>query len=155
MHVAGKDMQLADTLSRAPLPQPQTKEAPPNAAVDLIKLETTTDPAWQEMTKAQQEDRTTGKVKKFVEEGWPKSSKGVDADVKPFFEYRGDLAVHRDLLVMGQRIYIPESIRETTMEKLHRGHLGLGKIRNRARETVWWPRLSQDLKSYIKNMGFA
>ena len=51
---------------------------------------------------------------------------------------------------MGQRIYIPEPLREGTMERLHRGHLGLGKMRGRARETVWWPRLSQDLKSYIK-----
>ena len=69
VHVAGKDMRLADTLSRTPLPQPQTKEEPPDAAVDLIECETTMDPAWQEVAKAQQEDHTTGKVKKFVEEG--------------------------------------------------------------------------------------
>ena len=47
------------------------------------------------------------------------------------------------------RLYIPPSLRADILEKLHEGHLGIVKCRARARETVWWPGISSQIKSKV------
>ena len=41
-------------------------------------------------------------------------------------------------------------MRETILEKLHLGHLGIDGTTRRARETVFWPGYTQDIKKKIQ-----
>ncbi len=49
------------------------------------------------------------------------------------------------LLIRGNHIIIPESLREEIIEWIHEGHLGLTKYRERAQTSVWWPGLRKKL----------
>ena len=40
-------------------------------------------------------------------------------------------------------------MRRSTLEELHRPHLGVEATLRRARETVFWPRLSSELRDYV------
>ena len=43
------------------------------------------------------------------------------------------------------RIIIPSKLRQQVLNQKHTGHQGLSKCRERARLSVWWPCLSQDI----------
>ena len=60
------------------------------------------------------------------------------------------------LLMYGRRIVIPPSLREDILNRLHNdGHFGLNKCRQRAAESVWWPRIGIDLKRHLENCSFC
>lgn len=60
----------------------------------------------------------------------------------PYLPLSGELTVHEGLLLYGCRIVIPTSFRADILRKLHEGHLGITKCRERAKQSVWWPGLS-------------
>ncbi|UYV82781.1 K02A2.6-like, partial [Cordylochernes scorpioides] len=55
------------------------------------------------------------------------------------------------LLMRNSRIYNPKSLRSKVLNSLHEGHLGIEKCRGRARSSVWWPRISQEIGELVKN----
>ena len=42
---------------------------------------------------------------------------------------------------------IPETERKATLSVLHMGHYAVDKMNLRARETVYWPGISEDIKA--------
>lgn len=46
---------------------------------------------------------------------------------------------------------IPASLRQSILQKIHTGHQGIVKCRERARQSVWWPGLSNDLEQLVKD----
>ena len=55
------------------------------------------------------------------------------------------------LILKGQRLLIPESLREDILEQLHYGHHEIGKPRLRARESVFWPNINKDIEQMTKS----
>ena len=55
------------------------------------------------------------------------------------------------LAIKGTRIVIPSSLRLSILDRLHSGHQGVTKCRARARQTVWWPGLSNQLQDLVHN----
>ena len=50
-----------------------------------------------------------------------------------------------------ERIVVPKSLQTETLRKLHDGHQGIIRCRLRAKISVWWPGLSQQLTQLVKN----
>ena len=46
---------------------------------------------------------------------------------------------------------IPSALRHDVLKKIHAGHMGIVKCRERARQGVWWPGLSNQLQELVKN----
>lgn len=53
------------------------------------------------------------------------------------------------------RIVIPDSLRPEVVSGIHSGHLGLNKCRERAKGSVWWPGISNDLERVVKSCDFC
>lgn len=83
-------------------------------------------------------------------EGWTKHSKS-DPILKRYWAERAVLTVQDGLLLRGTRLFIPAAMRSSVLNKLHEGHLGLVKCRERARQSVWWPGLRHQLKEIVLN----
>ena len=60
-----------------------------------------------------------------------------------------ELSVEDGLLLRGNRIVILMALRAPVLNRLHEGHLGINKCRDRARESVWWPGLNRELEVKI------
>jgi hypothetical protein len=50
----------------------------------------------------------------------------------------------------GMRVIIPQKSRQDVLHRLHTGNMGITKCRARARETVWWPGISQQIEEMVK-----
>ena len=53
-------------------------------------------------------------------------------------------------ILYGQRILIPEPLRQETLHKVHNGHQGIQRCRLRAKVSVWWPGISNEIENMVK-----
>ena len=75
----------------------------------------------------------------------------LSKDIQPFRSVAAELSVENELLLKGSRIVAPTELRSEMLDKLHEGHLGITKCHARARQSVWWPGISQHLAEKVKN----
>ena len=152
--VPGKDIPIADTLSRAFLndSNPEIPESDLSYFVHAINdhrsisksklsefaAETAKDPALQ-------------KLKDYVMNGWPNNKNQVDLAVRPYFNFRDEVTVYEDVLLKCDRIIVPSSLRSEMRQKIHHGHLGIEKCKARARSTLYWPGMISEIVNIVSN----
>ena len=61
------------------------------------------------------------------------------------------MSVVGDIVFKGERILIPRSLRKTIVANLHQAHLGIEKTKLRARETVFWPGINNDIEQVVNS----
>lgn len=83
----------------------------------------------------------------FVENGWPKS---VKERYKDMFSLRADLEVIENCILYQGRVVIPVNMRLKILRLLHANHIGIVKMKELARQTVFWPRMNFEIENYIK-----
>ena len=71
--------------------------------------------------------------------------------MKDYFHYRDELAVQDGLILKGERLVIPLSMREESKQKLHQSHLGIQSCLRRGREVVYWSKMGKDIEDFISN----
>ena len=103
----------------------------------------------KEIIEAQEDDEVCKRVKQYCLEGWPVKHAVPDA-VKPYWRERGELTVVQNLIMKGMRILIPSNLRLEVLDKIHQGHLGITKCRERAKQSVWWPGLSTQVQVMVQ-----
>ena len=74
----------------------------------------------------------------------------MPAELMAFYHFRDELVVTEDgLILKGARCVIPKSLRLTILQRLHSSHRGVSGTLKRARESVFWPGMSGQIKDYI------
>lgn len=68
------------------------------------------------------------KIKDYIQDGWPKQQKFVDKDVVPYYKIKEELTIVDDLILKGNQILIPKSMRRQMLEKLHEGHTKMSRL---------------------------
>ena len=152
-HVAGKLLYTADALSRAPLREDNPENSDKQAEVEsFIATIIASLPASQQRLlgyqNAQAADSICSRIITYCKSGWPRSCN--DSDVKPYWNVRGNLTLHDELLLYGGRIVVPKKLQMKTLHKIHAGHQGIVRCRLRATSSVWWPGISKDVEIYVK-----
>lgn len=152
-HVAGKMLFTADTLSRAPEPFTEgdvRHEAETEYLMEVCVRDLPASPQrLQVYCKAQQDDPICAKVMQHVQHGWPDKHK-IEPALKQYWNVQGDLVVHKKLLLYGKRIVVPKALQRETLKKLHQGHQGIVRCQERARISVWWPGIGQQIKDLVQ-----
>ena len=152
-HVPGKLLCTADALSRAPGPITKADQQLEEEAERIMEVCVKHLPAGQERLRqyavAQAADPVCSAVMKLCLDGWPERHK-IEPALKPYWKVQGELSVHNNLLLFQKRIVVPESLQHETLGKLHHGHQGIQRCRLRARNSVWWPGISQRIKEAIE-----
>ena len=69
----------------------------------------------------------------------------------PFWMFREELTIEDGLILNGTRIIIPNNQHKAILKLIHEGHLGLNKCKLRAKETVYWPGLNEQLEDLVLN----
>ena len=140
---------MADALPRAPVSQLPVTEQSDLETVCAVADAQLTDKNITAVHQATADDKTLQKVQQLIKEGWPSDKKGLPNQVVPYFRLRDELVYEEGIIFKGDHCVIPQSMRKSTLEELHRPHLGVEATLRRARETVFCPRLSSELKDYV------
>lgn len=86
-------------------------------------------------------------VTKYVLSGcWPNKPQN---ELKPYLHCRSELAIENDCLMRGYKLIIPQSLRERVLAELHKGHMGIPKMKSQARVRFWWPGLPAAIEQYV------
>ena len=155
VHVPGRDLHTADALSRAPVSAPSDTDFQLETDTDmLIGLTMATLPATDQRLKQirdeQHKDSTCQELANFCQNGWPERSK-LAGTLKLYWQYRADINIQADILFCGQRIIIPTSMQSDILKKIHEGHQGIHKCRERAKTSVFWPGLSKQIQDLVES----
>ena len=148
----GKLLKVADTLSRAQLSQ--TAEEISNeemrSQIHLIYANLPcSDEILEEVRQETSQDPVSQQVIRILRRGWPQSKKALPDNLKEYWNYRTEFSEIDGIILKDQRILIPLSMRKKILEKLHQGHQGIEKTKRRARETVFWPRINNEIESMV------
>ena len=56
------------------------------------------------------------------------------------------------LITKGARLLIPSTLRKKVFEQIHDGHLGIEKCMLKARDSVFWPGITNDICETVEKM---
>lgn len=94
-------------------------------------------------------ERELQSVIKHARKGWPEYSGNAPQEVRAYMMVKNELSEADGLLICGNRVIIPQSLRVDILRRPLDGHQGLTKCRDRASSSVWWPGLSAELKHTV------
>lgn len=151
-HEAGTNIPVADLLSRQPQREINNITITEDVECHIEWIQANWPASVNkllEIRRATKADKNMQEAMKLTINGWPKYHQDVNKDLKGLFEARNHLSVADGMLLYDSRIAIPTTMREEMMQKLHHGHLGITKCRERADMSVWWPGITKDIKAAI------
>ena len=142
----GKQVIVADALSRM---TPVDTDEIPGMEVQIHDLVSITPVRLEQLQRETKEDYTLQLLSRQIAVGWPPSIKSVSTAIRPFWSVRDGISIQNGLIMMGSRIIVPTSARETVLEQIHTGHLGMEKCKLRAKSAVWWPGIYKDIEQKV------
>ena len=172
----GTTMFLADTLSRAYLENEPEEPTPQNDirtikervfALELEQIrhgeEVSVSPVrlkgLREMTA---EDEELQILTNIIGDGWPETlaqAREFDRRQKQVIELywncRDELTTDDGLVYRGHRLVIPAKERSNIVKSLHESHVGIEGTLRRARDIVYWPGITAQLKDYLSKCGIC
>lgn len=96
------------------------------------------------------QDGTLNMLKDTVFRGWPNLRKQCPQELWDFWNFRCDLVIDDGLVLKGNRIVIPESLQKEVLEAIHTGHQGETKCLLLARESVFWPGITKEIRELVQ-----
>jgi transposase InsO family protein len=147
----GKDMHIADTLSRAALPCTSNMEEEVEDVrihVNMIKQNLSIAENKREEIRNATEKECKD-LKKLILEGWPAHKHQVPSTLRQYFQFNEELSIVDDMIFKANKVFVPPSMRNEMIERIHEGHLGMVKCKNRARQLLFWPGMNLDIERAV------
>jgi hypothetical protein len=107
--------------------------------------------SWKKYVKATAEDEELQEVIKLIRFGWPANKNELKKpELSVYWTTREDLHLHKELIFRRQQIVVPKGLRKCLLQQMHLDHSGLVKTLSKAREAVYWPGISSDIKKVVE-----
>ena len=141
----GKEMQLADALSRCPARASQ--EIKLDMRVDYIAF---TKPWIEKLKDSTQRDPILAMVYQLTQQGWPHQRRHVPHLARRYWDFRDELSTDDGMLLKGPRLIIPGELQEEYLSRLQEGHLSANKVQENAKQHMYWTGIDADIEDYTK-----
>ena len=147
IYCLGKQLVLADTLSKAFLQDDETLEE--NFDVNSLSIIPMSDQKVAQLKEATNNDPQLQLLSSFIKAGRPSSKHDIPKDCLPFWNYRGELSLCDHVIFKGERIVIPKSMQSEMLQYIHSSHLGIEKCKCRARDVLFWPGMTSQIQRVV------
>lgn len=154
-YIPGKDMYIADLLSRNIISKRVQDDNEINEVVHTVKEYEIrlSKERFEELVKETSTDEVLSKVIKNYQLGWKDFNKKAEKcqELIHYFNQRSEIIVNGGVIYFGDRVIIPKVLRKLIVNSLHETHIGMTKMYLKARNFYYWP----GMKSYIENFASA
>ena len=117
-----------------------------NAAGTANSLETCVSSlTWSSLKDACAKDTATKLLKEQISKGFPEDIEDVPFAIRQYHKYRDNLSIIEEVPVYKNRAIIPETSRRRVLSTLHSAHQGVSSMTMRAKESVFWPGITDDI----------
>lgn len=140
-------MHLADMLSSAYLPY-NGKEVDDFESVNMVRYLPISDQRLDEIRAETRKDQSLKKLSEPILVGRSENKKDAPA-LTALLQHARQLTVQDGLFFKGSSVVIPKSLRADMKMKIHSSHLGIEACLRRARECIYWPGMSAEMKQHI------
>lgn len=123
----GKSLYLADTLSRAALPDQVGAKVTGSRYSELnyhTKMNTTCKDTEVRLRDTTKDDPSLARLHTMIVNGWPNERQQVVKELQQYWNFRDELTAQNGIIYKGQQILIPQSMQADMLAKIHINHLG-------------------------------
>ena len=103
----------------------------------------------QDLQRHTNNDQEYQQLKEYILKGFPDHCSQLPEEVTRYWNIRVQLTLEDDLIVCGPRLVIPAKMRRETLMNLHESHQGSVPTKQRARLTMYWPGIDNDIDNVI------
>ncbi|XP_053691661.1 uncharacterized protein K02A2.6-like [Sabethes cyaneus] len=143
---SGKD-NVADTLSRLSIQKAIPFDSSEEIFVREVVMHAVNSSAltWRDIAEASKADSEIQQVLNILESG-------ENQDLPIVYRViANELCDFQGVLIRGDRIVVPCSLREKVLLTAHEGHPGITMMKNHLRSHVWWPKMDAQVEKIVKN----
>ena len=154
----GKHHCIPDALSRAPVKDPTSEDSETELEMktlmvahiqmlltDINEARSLNDPILAKILDAAKQDEEYQQLIRYISSGCPDET-NFKTDYR---KLKDELSVEDGLILYQARIVIPRSMRKEILARLHDSHQGIERTKQRARQTVFWPGMTSDVKNVV------
>lgn len=142
-------LHLADMLSRSYLPH--TGESDEFPQVNMVDYVTIGKERLNRIKTNTETDEALQMLKKVIQQGWPEDKHVLPNQVLPYFNIRDELSLQDGIIFRGERIVVPTNMRKEMKETLHSSHLGIESTLRHARDCLFWPGMTSEIKQHMSS----
>ena len=147
----GKNMEIADTLSRAYLPNVlPSKFESTVGAINMLQFLPIAPDRLEDIQHQTAKDMALQKLSATISNGWPENRNSIPDLIGPYFDVRDELTIQNGIIFKGDRAVVPQALRRDMLKRIHSSHLGVEGCLRRARESVYWPQMNAEVKDFIQ-----
>ena len=148
----GKEMHIADALSRAYLPVTSSPDKEIEAQVHMVISNLpVSNEKLEEFRKETTNDVTLTKLIETVLNGWPETKSQAAQEIRAYWNFREEISVVNGVLYKGERLIVPAAMRGEMLKRIHESHLGIESCRRRAREVLFWPGMAENIAEMVNS----
>ena len=147
-YVPGVKMFIADTLSRAYLPDPPLFTPYEEYTVHANTSLAITPAKRDEFVKATATDPVLGPLIGYIQNGWP-PNKLLSPELRQYAALVPSLTTVDGLVFFENRIIVPQLLQPVMLQLLHKGHLNIHKVKQLARRSLFWLKMSSAIDKFI------
>ena len=160
----GAQHNIPDALSRYPVDPPSSAEEDLTLQVGSLVARITAEvegiggrpTPFEDVTltairAAAEHDPDMQALKTAIMVGFPDHKSEADPQIRSYWSVRDKLTVDDGLVICGHRLVIPRALRKSVLQSLHAAHQGEVRTKRRARQTVYWPGVDQDVSNVVKS----
>jgi hypothetical protein len=145
-YLAGKNNVIADALSRFPVSAVTAEDVPEEDDDEFVD-----DPAIKAFAAATAADKDLQAVIGVLKARCPPSNLPPQHPARPYASVLDELSISAAgiLVLRGNRIVVPKTLRPQVVRALHAGHAGITKTLLHARQRYAWPHMANDVRTVI------
>ena len=154
----GTDIPVADALSCVTPMDPEDNIQLPIITVNMITTQILMSVESQssfsnkldQLRKSTAQDEQLTRLKGYISTGFPCDKKNLWTDLHEFCPHKEMLSIESGLITCGNRIIVPKEMRPEMVQYIQEGHQGKERCLLRARNTVFWPKITYDVQQLIE-----
>ena len=100
---------------------------------------------WDDVRLATISDPVSKALMDLIEEGFPEDKRSLDPSLRPYAIVANNLSILDGVIMLGQRIVVPNPLRPAILQSLHAAHQSVPIMKERAMDTVYWPNITVDI----------